>query len=102
METELVNLFIQKQSQLVTELTNKNLMAESKFQLLEGKYNNLLTSHSTLTEQNNLMRQRLVEYEQVVAAYEAAREQPPLDDFATEDEPAPPKVKSNGKQSHSA
>lgn len=50
MDTDFVNKYIQKQSQLITELTSKNLMVEVKLQQLEERYNELLAQHQTLVE----------------------------------------------------
>ena len=66
MEADFVNKFIQKQSQLLSELTNKNLMVETKLELLEVKYNELLTQYNLLAE--SVERARL-------AAEQRAREQ---------------------------
>lgn len=66
MDTDFVNKYIQKQSQLVTELTSKNLMVEVKLQILEEQYNELLAQHQALVAS--------VERAQQLAAENAARE----------------------------
>lgn len=63
-DTDFVNKFIQKQSQLIAELTSKNLMVEVKLQQLEERYNELVAQHQALVD--GVERARLAAEEQAV------------------------------------
>lgn len=67
MDTDFVNKYIQKQSQLITELTGKNLMVEVKLQLLEERYNDLAAQHQALVEGVERARQAAEERAKVEA-----------------------------------
>ena len=94
MDTDFVNKYIQKQSQLITELTGKNLMVEVKLQILEEQYNQLLAQHQSLVE--SVERARVAAEEQA-AELEAQKakarkkqassiEQPSETDFVEEEQ----------------
>lgn len=95
MDTDFVNKYIQKQSQLITELTSKNLMVEVKLQQLEERYNDLLAQHQTLVE--GVERARKAAEEQAAAEQEAQKlkaqkkqtiKQPLVTDFVEENQQA--------------
>ena len=73
MDTDFVNKYIQKQSQLINELTSKNLMVEVKLQLLEERYNDLLAQHQSLVE--GVERARQAAEEQAALAEQEAQKQ---------------------------
>ena len=75
MDTDFVNKYIQKQSQLITELTSKNLMVEVKLQLLEERYNDLLAQHQALVEGVERARQAAEEQAAVALAEQEAQKQ---------------------------
>lgn len=58
MDTDFINKYVQKQSQLITELTNKNLMVEVKLQIMEERYASLVSQHNALVESVELARQQ--------------------------------------------
>lgn len=68
MDTDFINKYIQRQSQLITELTGKNLMVEVKLQMLEERYNELAAQHQALVE--SVERARLAAEEQARIALE--------------------------------
>ena len=74
MDTDFVNKYIQKQSQLINELTSKNLMVEVKFQILEEQYAHLLAQHQALVE--SVERARVSAEEQRAAELEAQKAKP--------------------------
>ena len=75
MDTDFVNKYIQKQSQLINELTSKNLMVEVKLQLLEERYNDLLAQHQALVEGVERARQATEEQAAVALAEQEAQKQ---------------------------
>lgn len=75
MDTDFVNKYIQKQSQLINELTSKNLMVEVKLQLLEERYNDLLAQHQALVEGVERARQAAEEQAAVALAEQEAQKQ---------------------------
>lgn len=97
MDTDFVNKYIQKQNQLITELTSKNLMVEVKLQLLEERYNDLAAQHQSLVESVERARQAAEERAAVEAAEREAQsrakkkqppaiEQPSVTDFVEEEQ----------------
>ena len=91
MDTDFVNKYIQKQSQLINELTSKNLMVEVKLQLLEERYNDLLAQHQSLVE--GVERARQAAEEQAALAEQKAQKkqstaikQPSVNDFVGEEQ----------------
>lgn len=75
MDTDFVNKYIQKQSQLITELTGKNLMVEVKLQQLEERYNELLVQHQKLVESVERARQTAEEQAAKYAEEQEAQKQ---------------------------
>lgn len=76
MDTDFVNTYIQKQSQLITELTQKNLMVETKLQLLEAKYAELAERFNALVTSVEKAREE---------STQARNNTQPSEDFADEE-----------------
>lgn len=66
MDTEFINLFIQKQQALINELNNKLLMAETRVQLLESRLGNRNTEYDQLVVDFNNLKDELTDINQTL------------------------------------
>lgn len=78
MDNEIINLYVQKQAQLITELTSKNLMVETRFEILEKRFKDLSEQHAALVNSIEQARAAAEQAEQSAAASkkELKRKQP--------------------------
>lgn len=56
MDQEFINVYIQRMLALNNELTNKNVMLETKLSIVEKRYAELLPLYESLKQQNELLK----------------------------------------------
>jgi len=58
MDNEFINLFIQKQKNLITEYQAKLLLVETQFELLQKKHNDLTEDYAKLKNDNEKLQKK--------------------------------------------